>query len=132
MKGVVPIAVVAFLLGVSVVNAEPITFVTRDGREFKDVSISGSDPSGITIMTDSGIERVPFAKLPEDLQKKYGYDPKRAAAFSAAEQQAAAIRANAMANAAAEAEKASANAALRKSRNTRWRNSPSNVNAAWI
>ena len=68
------------------VNAEDIT--TTTGKKYSNVTISRIDPSGITIMTDSGIQRIPFAELPEEFRTKYGYDPQKAAQFMQAEQAA--------------------------------------------
>jgi hypothetical protein len=63
--------------------AEDLTTIT--GKQLLGVSIERVEPDGLVVMTDSGIEKVPFSELPEDVQKKYGFDPQKAAQFSAAE-----------------------------------------------
>ncbi len=59
--------------------AEDLT--TTDGRIFTAYKITKVDPDGICIMHESGTAKIPFAKLPEALQKQHGYDPAKAAAF---------------------------------------------------
>ncbi|XHR27522.1 MAG: hypothetical protein ACFUZC_16450 [Chthoniobacteraceae bacterium] len=54
---------------------------TTDGRDYKNVTISRADPDGLVLVTDAGIEKVPFTALPAEIQQKYGYDPQKAAAF---------------------------------------------------
>ena len=58
-------------------------FTTIEGKKYEGVTVSRVEPDGLMVVTDSGIAKIPFARLPEDVQKKYGYDPKTAAAFSA-------------------------------------------------
>lgn len=71
--------------------AEDIT--TRDGRTFKDVKILNHDAAAIEIMNSTGVVRLPLANLPDDVQKKFGYDPANAAAQAAADQSARSARA---------------------------------------
>jgi len=61
---------------------EKISFKTRDGREFKDVSISSTTPESINVETDSGFERIAISNLPEDLQRRLNYDPAKAADYT--------------------------------------------------
>jgi hypothetical protein len=61
---------------------------TTDGRELKNVSITKVEPDGITVMTDDGVEKLPFAILPPDIQKTFSYDPQKAAAYAAADAKA--------------------------------------------
>ena len=61
---------------------------TADGKEYKGVTVSRINPDGIEVMTDTGIERIPFSNLPADLQKKYGYDPDKEAKFNRVQQDA--------------------------------------------
>ena len=58
-------------------------FTTTDGRKFRGVTVSRVEPDGVTVVTDSGITKIWFAVLPEDVRKKYRYDPKAAAEYSA-------------------------------------------------
>jgi len=64
---------------------------TMDGKEYKGVTVSRTEPDGIVVVTDSGIEKIPFTSLPKETQLKYGFDAQKAAAYAA--QVAAAQRA---------------------------------------
>ena len=66
----------------------PVDIVTTDGRQFKNVTITKLEPDGITLMTDSGLEKIPFTSLSKEIQSKYNYDPQRAAAYAAADAKA--------------------------------------------
>ena len=57
-------------------------FITLDGHKYPTTNITHVDPDGLTVMTDSGIQKLTFASLPKDIQQKYNYDPKKAAEFS--------------------------------------------------
>ena len=68
--------------------------VTRSGDVYKNVTIERHDASGITIsyaMSGGGlgITKLPFENLPDNLQKKYNYNPQQAALYQAGEKQAA-------------------------------------------
>jgi hypothetical protein len=79
-----------------------------DAEEFKLANgkivrgdLSRIEPDGLVLMTDAGVEKIPFLMLPEETQKRFGFDLKKADAFRAQqsavrqqllEQQAAAIR----------------------------------------
>lgn len=41
-------------------------------------NISRVEPDGLILMTDAGIAKVPFLGLPEEVQKRFGYDPAKA------------------------------------------------------
>jgi len=56
---------------------------TVDGKQYIGVTISRAEPDGVVVVTDSGIEKIPFTKLGADIQKKYGYNPAAAAKFAA-------------------------------------------------
>ena len=56
-------------------------FTTIDGKKLEGVTVTRVEPDGIVVMTDSGIEKVAFARLPVEVQKKYGFDPAKAAQF---------------------------------------------------
>lgn len=66
---------------------------TTDGRDYKGVTISRVEPDGIMVVTDSGIEKIPFTSLPDEVARKYGYDAGKAAQFQNALSQAAAAQA---------------------------------------
>jgi histone H3/H4 len=79
MKLLIPIILCICLLRLNCAVAEPITFKTTDGKIYEKVTITKADQDGISIETDSGIEKIPFQRLPTELQKKFGYDPAKAA-----------------------------------------------------
>jgi hypothetical protein len=67
--------------------------ITTDGKHYQNFTVSSVEPDGVVIVTDSGVEKIPFTNLSEATQKKYGYDPAKAAQFAAEEQAAATQRA---------------------------------------
>jgi hypothetical protein len=46
--------------------------------ELRDVHIVKVEADGVRVMHSSGTAKVPFERLPEDLQLKYGFDPAKA------------------------------------------------------
>jgi hypothetical protein len=74
------LALIAFLAIGCSLFAEDIT--TLEGEKHSG-NIRRIDPDGIVLVTDSGIETIPFENLSPELQKKYGYDQAKAAAFKA-------------------------------------------------
>jgi hypothetical protein len=81
--------IIAILAALSVSVALADDFKTIDGKEYKNVTVSRVEPDGIIVKTKSGISKVYFTELPKDVQERFGYDPARAAQFSAAQQAAA-------------------------------------------
>jgi hypothetical protein len=75
-------------------NAAPSS-ITIDGTTYEDVRWGRLTPSTVTVFHKTGIATIPLAKLPTELQKHFGYDSEKANAWQAAEQKAAAARANA-------------------------------------
>lgn len=80
---------VAFTLGLAfalVARAQEIaTFPilkTTDGIEYKGVTVAKVLPDSIKIIHDDGAASIPLANLPGDLQKRFNFDPSRAAAFT--------------------------------------------------
>ncbi len=51
---------------------------TSKGRTYKKVTIKGVDEIGVKIFHEYGTARIKFAELPEEFQKRFGYDPSRA------------------------------------------------------
>ncbi|MCX6981283.1 MAG: hypothetical protein NTV08_11100 [Verrucomicrobia bacterium] len=49
-------------------------FTTTDGKKLEGVTVTRVETDGIRVMTDSGIQKIPFSKLPVEVQKKYGFD----------------------------------------------------------
>src|SRR2546429_53320 len=62
-------------------------FKTVDGKEYKKATVSRLEPDGIVIIFSGGIVKLPFVELSPDVQTKYGYDSKAAAAYAAEENQ---------------------------------------------
>lgn len=69
-------------------------FKTIDGKDYKNATVSRVEPDGIVITFSGGIVKIPFTELSPEIQKKYGYDPQAAAAYSSEqnEQQATVAR----------------------------------------
>ena len=74
---------IAILIALACARLSAEDFTTVEGKKYEGVTISRVEPDGLMVVTDSGIAKIPFLLLPEDVQKKYGYDPKAAAEFSA-------------------------------------------------
>jgi chromosome segregation ATPase len=56
-------------------------FKTIDGKEYKNATVSRVEPDGIVLITKSGISKVYFTELPKEVQERFYYDPKKAAAY---------------------------------------------------
>jgi hypothetical protein len=57
-------------------------FKTTGGKEYKDATVSRVEPDGIVLRTKSGISKVYFTELPNDVQERFHYNPTSAAAQS--------------------------------------------------
>ena len=57
-------------------------FKTVDGKEYKDAKVTRVEPDGIVVKTKSGISKVYFVELPQDVQRRFNYDPQQARAYS--------------------------------------------------
>ena len=66
-----------------------LTITTIDGQRYDDVVITRVDSESISFEHSAGLATVDLAKLPPDLQKRFNYDPQKAAAEKAAKQAAA-------------------------------------------
>src|SRR5436190_4103409 len=64
-------------------------FKTIDGKEYKNAKVSRVEPDGIVLITKSGISKVYFTELSEEVQQRFQYDPQKAAEYRAAEVEAA-------------------------------------------
>jgi hypothetical protein len=69
------------------------TLVTKSGTVYRKFHVEKADPAGLTIsyVTDGGglgMEKVPFNLLSDDWQRRYGYDPEKAAKFDSEQKQA--------------------------------------------
>jgi hypothetical protein len=83
------IAILVTLFAMAVALADD--FKTTNGKEYKDATVTHVEPDGIVIKTKSGISKIYFLELPQEVQQKFNYDPQTAAAYSA--QQVAALAA---------------------------------------
>jgi len=79
-------ALFVLLLMASVLQADTVTL--QDGTVYEG-SITKVEPNQITLMTDSGIKKIPLEKLSRELQEKYSYSAERAAAYAAEQKSAA-------------------------------------------
>ena len=71
----------------------PDVLVTKEGAVYDQYRVVGKDPAGLIIRYvpeggGLGIEKVPFMVLPDDWQKRYEYDPKKAVQFNQEQQKA--------------------------------------------
>lgn len=71
------------VLGEGDASAPNDLLTTNDGRVYRTVILSKVEPDGIRIRHEDGAAKILFHKLPPELQKKYGYNPEKAAAFIA-------------------------------------------------
>ncbi len=70
---------IALLFSVTMARAED--FKLNDGTVYPNVTISRVEPDGIMVVTQNGIVKLFFSQLPEEVQERYHYDPKKAEAF---------------------------------------------------
>ena len=89
---------VALLIAVSLVSipsAYAEDWTTTNGKTYKDVTVVKFDAQSVTILDADGGASVSLADLPANLQQKFHYDPKAAAALKAQEDAQAAADAKA-------------------------------------
>lgn len=55
--------------------------VSSDGQIYRNIQVRRIEPDGLTIQHDAGLSKVLFPMMTEEIQKKYEYDPKTAAAY---------------------------------------------------
>ncbi len=73
---------IAMLLAAAfIARAEDIK--TIDGRDFPDVSEIKAKPDGLVLFTADGSVKVPFSNLPEEVRRRYHYDPLAAGLYVA-------------------------------------------------
>lgn len=56
----------------------PFDVETVDGAVFRNAQVRRIEPDGLTLSHDGGLAKVPFSRLPENLRRKYEYDPEEA------------------------------------------------------
>ena len=81
------------LIAASALFGEDITI--RDGTVFKNASITTTTAAYVTVVHDDGTARIKISDLPDELQKKYAFDPHRSNQEMIAENVDAQHRANA-------------------------------------
>jgi hypothetical protein len=59
-------------------------FKTNNGKEYKNATVTQVEADGIVVKRKTGISKLYFTELPEDVRKQYHYDPVNAAAAQAA------------------------------------------------
>lgn len=77
----ISLAILAALSG-SIALADDLK--TIDGKEYKHVTVNRVEPDGIIITHRSGVAKIPFTELPEDVQERFGYDASKVEAEKAA------------------------------------------------
>jgi hypothetical protein len=77
------IKLLSFLILSFISVAQADDFKTVTGKEYKDATVTRVEPDGIVLTNKAGISKVYFAELPKDVQERFGYDPRRAADYSA-------------------------------------------------
>ena len=106
MMNVFRIVVMLFVVGIFAAHANETNLtLTLDGVTYSNVTFGTVTTSSVYIHHSSGITRLPLAKLPMELQERFGYEPTHEAT---AEQDA--IRAKAAARAEHQAARAKAEA----------------------
>jgi hypothetical protein len=53
--------------------------VTLSGKRYDGATVTKIEPDALTVAHDAGVVRIPFSDLPEETQRKHGYDPKKTA-----------------------------------------------------
>jgi hypothetical protein len=64
-------------------------FKTTNGKEFKNATVMRVEADGIVVRTKGGISKLYFAELSDDVQARFGHDPAKIAAETAAARGAA-------------------------------------------
>ena len=64
------------------------SITTRSGLTYERCTIRRVESDGINIIHSKGIARIAFSELPDEYQKRYGYDPNYAGQFSVAQAKA--------------------------------------------
>jgi hypothetical protein len=65
------IATLAMLAALSASLALADDFKTINGKEYKNVTVSGVEPDGIVLRSKSGITKVYFTELPKEVQERF-------------------------------------------------------------
>jgi hypothetical protein len=57
-------------------------FKTINGKEYKNATVNRVEPDGLVLRTKSGISKVYFTELPQDVQERFHYNAQQAAQFT--------------------------------------------------
>jgi hypothetical protein len=63
------------------IESEPTSITTTEGITYSSARIVKVEPDGIRLIHESGSCKVPFSKLPTEIQARYSYDPAKAAQY---------------------------------------------------
>ena len=55
-------------------------FKTIKGEEYKDATVRRVEPDGVVLVTKWGISKLYFSELPQEVQKRFGYEAAQAGA----------------------------------------------------
>jgi hypothetical protein len=73
---------IATFAALSVSLALADDFKTIRGKEYKNATINRVEPDGLVLRTKSGISKVYFTELPQDVQERFHYNAQQAAQFT--------------------------------------------------
>src|SRR5271155_1967408 len=75
-----PILLAAIFLIGSSLSLRAEDWKTIDGKVYQNVTVLHCDPDAVTILHKDGGALIPLELLPDDLQKRFHYDPAKAKA----------------------------------------------------
>lgn len=73
------------LAGCCLAAADEPVVLTVDGLVYSNVTFGTVTPFAVSVRHSSGLMSVPLAKLPPELQQRFGYDPEKAVKYREAE-----------------------------------------------
>jgi hypothetical protein len=71
------------VVAASVSSGRADDFKTIEGKEYKDATVTRVEPDGVVVRTKSGISKLYFVELPQEVQRRFNYEPQQARAYSA-------------------------------------------------
>lgn len=72
-------------------EAMRLTFVSNRGEKFENAKVVRVEPDGVSLLSSTGISKIPFEELPEELRKQFGMNSSQVSQYRS--QSAAAIQA---------------------------------------
>jgi hypothetical protein len=78
LRQFVPLIALSLVL-IPTAKATPLEIKTLDGRTYKNCQLLEVQPDRIRIMHSAGIQSLDFEELPEQMRRRFGYDPAKAA-----------------------------------------------------